>query len=44
MRRFMFALVILVGILITGPSASSAQAEQAKAGAAPRHEPPLPIR
>jgi competence protein ComEA len=32
MRRFMFALVILVGILITGPSASSAQAAQAKAG------------
>jgi competence protein ComEA len=32
MRRFMFALVILVGILITGPSASSAQGAQAKAG------------
>ena len=29
MRRFMFALVILVGILVTGPSASSAQAAQA---------------
>lgn len=32
MRRFMFALVILVGIFITGPSASSTQAAQAKAG------------
>ena len=35
MRRFMFALVILVGTLIIGPSASStqaAQAAQAKAG------------
>ena len=35
MRRFMFALVILVAILIAGPSASSApaaQAPQAKAG------------
>ena len=29
MRRFMFALVILVGILIAGLSASSAQAAQA---------------
>ena len=35
MRRFMFAFVILVGILIIGPSASSTQAvqaAQAKAG------------
>lgn len=29
MRRFMFALVILVAILIAGPSASSPQATQA---------------
>jgi competence protein ComEA len=32
MRRFMFALVILVGILITGASAPSTQAAQGKAG------------